>query len=301
MTAEMLASLHLGLAAAKVLGEPAIATAADLMQQIGHTHLLRQEYRNAEHYVHSAHIAYLQAGGDQKSGIASCLHTGARILVATGNTQMGIDSHERALSLVREIGEAGLEIFFLFRAGEAYQKAFEYARAGSYYHQALVLSRAQGDEWAEATILQLLGSLSFSRERVDEARTFAEDALWKYAGQLAVGGVGEVCALLCEIEAEAGDLWKAKQYARQAIRFCGRAGASLSEATALCVLARILERDGRRDGAIEALERARSLLFEQDADRAGQVASELDRLRVEIDLPVARSDSPVVDRKPELR
>lgn len=301
MIAQMLAVLGLGLTAAKALGEPAAEAAADLMQQIGHTHLLRQQYRQAEHFVHSAHIAYLQAGGDQRSGIASCLHTGARILVATGNIQMGIDSHERALSLIREIGEAGLEIYFLFRAGEAYQKAFDYERAGSYYHKALLLSRAQGDEWAEATILQLLGSLSFSRERVDEARSFAEDSLWKYVGQRAIGGVGEVCALLCEIEAEAGDLWSAKQYARQAIRFCGRVGASLSEATALRVLARILARSGQRDGAIEALERARSLLIEQDADSAGQVASELDRLRAEIHLPVARSDSPVMDRDPEVR
>ncbi|HEX7309346.1 AfsR/SARP family transcriptional regulator [Lentzea sp.] len=300
-TAEMLTVLGLGLVAAKALGADAIATAADLMQQIGHTHLLRQEYRQAERHVHSAHIAYLQAGGDQRSGIASCLHTGARILVDTGSIHMGIDSHERALAIVREIEEVGMEVFFLCRAGEAYQKAFEYERADSYYHQALILSRAQGEEWAEAAALQLLGSLAFSRERVDEARSYAEQALRKYARRRAVGGVGGVCALLCEIEAEAGDLWRAKQYARQAIRFCGSAGASLSEATALRVLSRILERAGQRDGAVEALERARVLLLEQDVDRADQMASELDRLRAEIDLPTSRNDSPVVDHDPEVR
>lgn len=294
LTAEVLSLLHAGLTAAKSLGEQAEAAAADLMQQIGHTYLLRQEYGRAEHYVHSAHVGYLRAGGDQTSGIASCLHTGARILVATGNIPMGIDSHERALVLVRRLGESGLERFFLFRTGEAYQKAFEYERAASYYRQALAL--AQGDEAAEATILQLLGSLSFARERTDEARVFAEDALWKHVRQLTVGGVGEVCALLSEIEVEAGNLWEAKQYARQAIRFCARAGASLSEATALCVLGGILGRADQRDGAVEALERALAILLDMDPDRAEQVAFELRGLCSEIDLPAARTDSPVADR-----
>jgi tetratricopeptide (TPR) repeat protein len=299
LTAEVLSLLHAGLAAARSLGEPAEATAADLMQQIGHTYLQRQEYGRAEHYVHSAHLGYLRAGGDQTSGIAICLHTGARILVETGNIPMGIDSHHRALALVRQIQESGLERIFLFRTGEAYQKAFEYERAYSYYHQALAL--AQGDEASEATILQLLGSLSFARERTDEARVFAEDALWKHARQLAVGGVGEVCALLSEIELEAGNLLKAKQYARQAIRFCGRVGASLSEAAALQVLGRILGLADQRDGAIEALERAQAILLDLNPDRAVLVASELGRLYSEIDLPGARTGSPVVDRDPEVR
>lgn len=301
LTAEVLNLLHAGLAAAKALGEQAEADAADLMQQIGHTYLLRQEYGRAEHYVHSAHLGYLRAGGDQTSGIASCLHTGARILVDTGNIPMGIDSHERALSLVRRLGESGMEKVFRFRTGEAYQKAFEYERAASYYHQALAAARSQGDEASEATSLQLLGSLSFARERTDEARAFAEEALWKHASQLAVGRVGEVCALLSEIELEADNLLKAKQYARQAIRFCSRAGASLSEATALLVLGRTLGQAGQRDGAVEALERAQAILLDVNADRAEHVAAELRQLHAEIDLPAARADSPVVDRDPEVR
>ncbi len=302
LTAEVLSLLHAGLAAAKSLGEPAEAAAADLMQQIGHTYLQRQEYGPAEHYVHSAHVGYLRAGGDQTSGIATCLHTGARILVETGNIPMGIDSHVRALALVRGMEESnrGMEMGFLFRTGEAYQKAFDYERASSCYHQALSLARTQGDEVSEATILQLLGSLSFARERTEEARGFAEDSLWKYARHLVVGGVGEVCALLSQVEAEAGNLLKAKQYARQAIRFCGRVGASLSEATALCVLGRILDRSGQRDGAVEALERAQAILLDLDAPRAEQVAFELRRLHAEIDLPATRTDSPVVDRGPEV-
>lgn len=298
LTAEVLRLLHAGLTAAKSLGEPAEAAAADLMQQIAHTYLQRQEYGRAEHYVHSAHVGYLKAGGDQKSGIATCLHTGARILVDTGNIPMGIDSHLRALALVREIEEdsRGMEMGFLFRTGEAYQKAFEYERASSYYHQALTLARMQGDEVSEATILQLLGSLSFACERTGEARGFAEDSLRKYARHHVVGGVGEVCALLSQIEVEAGDLLNAKQYARKAIQFCGRVGASLSEATALCVLGRILGMSDQRDGAVEALERAQVILLDVDAHRAEQVAAELLRLQAEIDLPTPRIDSLVVDR-----
>ncbi|MDX8053520.1 NB-ARC domain-containing protein [Lentzea sp. BCCO 10_0798] len=303
LTAEVLDLLHAGLAAARSLGKAAEIGAADLMQQIGHTYLLRQEYGRAEHYVHSAHLGYLRAGGNQTSGIAICLHTGARILVATGNIPMGLDSHIRALALVRQLGESGrgLERIFLFRTGEAYQKAFEYEQAASYYHQALSLAQTQGDEASEATILQLLGSLSFARERTAEARAFAEDALRKHARQLAIGRVGEVCALLSQVEAEAGNSLKAKQYARQAIRFCGRAGASLSEATALCVLGRILGQADQRDGAVEALERAEAILLDLDPDRAGQVTSELRHLRAEIDIPAARVHSPVVERGSEVR
>ncbi|MCP2201421.1 transcriptional activator domain-containing protein [Lentzea flava] len=301
LTAEVLNVLHLGLAAAKALGEPAEEDAAGLLQQIGHTYLARQEYGRAEHYVHSAHLAYQRAKGDQTSGVATCLHTGARILVATGNVTMGIDSHERALALVRKIGESGpgMEKVFLYRAGEAYKEAFEYERAASYYHKSLALARDQEDEASEATVLQLLGELSFARERTAEARGFAEAALWKHAGLLAVGRVGEVCALLSQIELEDGNMFEAKQYARKAIQFCGRADAPLSEATALHVLGRVLARDGQRDGAVEALTIAAALLADLQPERGERIAVELRELQREIDLPGARTDSPVVDRRPE--
>lgn len=301
LTAEVLNVLHAGLAGAKALGESAAEDLADLLQQIGHTYLARQEFGRAEHYVHSAHLAYLRAPGDQTPGVATCLHTGARILVATGNVTMGIDSHERALTMVRMIGERGpgMEKVFLYRAGEAYQEAFDYQRAASYYHKSLVLAREQEDEASEATVLQLLGSLSFARERIAEARGFAEAALWKHAGLLAVGRVGEVCALLSEIELEDGKLFEAKQYARKAIQFCGRAGAPLSEATALHVLGRIHAREGLRDGAVEALSLAVALLADLQPERGERIAAELGELQLEIDLPEARKDSPAVKRDTE--
>ncbi|HEX7307285.1 hypothetical protein, partial [Lentzea sp.] len=98
---------------------------------------------------------------------------------------------------------------------------------------------------------------------------------------------------------QAGSLLKAKQYARQAIRFCARAGASLSEATALLVLAKILSIAGQRDGVIEAMERAQSILLDLDPERAGQVAAELRLLSSEIELPEARTGSPVLECDPE--
>jgi tetratricopeptide (TPR) repeat protein len=299
----VLTLLHAGLAAAKALGASAEEDAAGLLQQIGHTYFVRQEYGRAEHHVHSAHLAYLRADGDQTSGIATCLHTGARILVATGNVMMGIDSHERALTLVRKIGErgAGMEKVFLYRAGEAYQEAFEYERAASYYHKSLALARAQEDEASEATVLQLLGSLSFARERTAEARGFAETALQKHAGLLAANRMGEVCALLSQIELEDGNLFEAKQYAHKAVHHSRRAGATLDEATALHVLGRIFAQSGQRDDAAEALTLAAAMLADLQSDRGEQIAAELRELHREIDLPSARVDSPVVDRDPEVR
>lgn len=299
-TLEALNIAHAGLAAAKALGEPAEAEAAVLMHSIGATYLQRQEYGRAEHYVHMAHLGFVRAGGDQTTGIAVCLHTGARILVATGNITMGIDSHERALAMARKVPESGVEQIFLFRAGEAYKHAFDYERAASYYHRALALACAQGDEASEATVLQLLGSLRFAQERTAEARGFAVAALEKHARLLAVGRAGEVCALLSEIESDDGNWLKAKRYARQAIRLCGRAGVPLSEATALLVLGRILARAAQLDGAVEALERAEAIFTDLDHQRSEQIAAELRELQLEPRVPDARTDSPAVGRDAEV-
>ncbi|SMC71099.1 NB-ARC domain-containing protein [Lentzea albidocapillata] len=296
-TVEVLNLLHAGLAAAKFLGASAEEESSALLLQIGFTYLLRQEYGRAEHHVHLAHLGFARAEGDQSLAIATCLHTGARILVATGSIVMGIDSHERALLMLRQSGSEArsMEIGFLYRAGEAYKHAFEYARAASYYHQALALAREVGDEASEATVLHLLGALNFAREHAAEARGFAEASLLKYARLHAVALAGEVCALLSEIELEDGRLFEAKQYARQAIRLCGRAGASLHEATALHVLSRILERVAQFDGAVEALERAHVIFADLDRERAEVIAAELRELQVELALPTARSESPVLE------
>jgi tetratricopeptide (TPR) repeat protein len=248
--------------------------------------------------VHLAHLGFARIEEDRTVAIASCLHTGARILVATGSVLMGIDSHERALALLRQAVPAarGMEIGFLYRAGEAYKNAFEYERAASYFHQALSLARELQDESSGATVLQLLGALSFAQERTAEARGFVEAALHEHARLLAVGKAGEACALLSEIELEAGNLFEAKQYARQAIRLCGRAGASLHEATALHVLSRILGRDAQREGAVEALERACVIFADLDQERARQATAELRELQIELALPAARAGSPALDR-----
>jgi tetratricopeptide (TPR) repeat protein len=296
-TVEVLNLLHAGLAAAKFLGASAEEETSALLLQIGFTYLLRQEYGRAEHHVNLAQLGFARAGGDQSLAIATCLHTGARILVATGSIVMGIDSHERALLMLRKSGSEArsMEVGFLYRAGEAYKNAFEYARAATYYHQALALAREIHDEALEATVLHLLGALSFAREHTAEARGFAEAALFKHARLLAVGLAGEVCALLSEVELEDENLFEAKQYARQAIRLCGRAGASLHEATALHVLSRILEREAWFEGAVEALESARVIFADLDRERAELVAAELRELQSESILPVARSESPVLD------
>ncbi|WP_329789295.1 NB-ARC domain-containing protein [Lentzea sp. DG1S-22] len=297
-TVEVLTLLHAGLAAAKFLGASAEEETSALLLQIGFTYLLRQEYARAEHHVHLAHLGFARAEGDQRIAIAACLHTGARILVATGGVLMGIDSHERALLMLRQSGSPApsMEVHFLYRTGEAYKNAFEYARAASYYHEALALSREIGDEASEATVLHLLGALSFAREHTAEACEFAEASLLKHARLHAVGNAGEVCALLSEVQLDAGRLFEAKQYARQAIRLCGRAGASLHEARALHVLSKTLVRLGRFDGAIEALERAQVIFSDLDPERAELVAEELRGVQAEVALPAARTDSPALDR-----
>ncbi|TWP54358.1 hypothetical protein FKR81_02080 [Lentzea tibetensis] len=286
---DALTLLHAGLAAQDEDEIPV------LQHSIGFTYLQRQQYGLAEHFVHAAHIGFARRGYEK--GIAGCLHTGARILVETGNLALGIDSHERALAAVRRIDEPGLETAFLFRAGEAYQRSMDYARAASYYGQALALAREQQDADAEAKVLYLFGSLSFVRERTAEARDYVTAALAKQAQLYSIGDAGRSCVLLAEIELDAKRFREAKWTARTALRLCVRTGDLLGEATALHVLGRVLRLRPPLDGAIEAFERARAIFVDLlNRERAARISVELEELQVDPGMPGTRCGSPVIER-----
>ncbi|WP_170232307.1 ATP-binding protein [Saccharothrix saharensis] len=292
---EVLALLQAGYAAV-AHEESSIEPQADALQAIATLHLLRRNFAEAEHYAHLAHIKYRLI--EDEVGIAACLHTTARIMVETGNTLMGIDSHERALRVVRRTGETGLEITFLYRAAEAYQKAAEYGKAAAYYREALSLARDLGDTTAEGRVLTLLGSLSFDKEQTAEARDFLYEGLRLLERAHDLGTAAMACHGLARVELEFGRVREAVEYGRQALRLSRRAFDPKVEGDSLETLAEALQRRGHRDAAIEAYEQARDIFDDLDPDRARETRRLLNILVTRtVDLPSVRTDTDVQQQR----
>ncbi|NUT47498.1 MAG: tetratricopeptide repeat protein [Saccharothrix sp.] len=286
---EVLAILQAGYAAVAHDDEN-IEPQADVLQNIALVHLVRRNFAEAEHYTHLAHIKYRLI--DDEIGIAACLHTSARIMVETGNTLMGIDSHERALRAVRRTGESGLEITFLFRAAEAYQRAAEYGKAAAYYREALSLARDLEDAKAEGRVLTFLGSLSFDKEQTAEARDYLHEGLRLLERAHDLSHAATACHLLAQVELECDHLYEAIEYGRQSLRLSRRAFDPKAEGDALETLGAALGRRGRRDAAIEAYEQARDIFDDLDTDRARRIGRTLDELKAQtVELPAVRTDS----------
>ncbi|WP_170155943.1 tetratricopeptide repeat protein [Umezawaea tangerina] len=265
---EALTILHTGLSAA--MSGSDVEYQADALHNIATIKLLRQRFGEAEHHVQLAHVKYAEIGDEV--GIAACLHTGARIMVETGNVVMGIDSHERALRMIRRTREAGLEVTMLYRAAEAYQRAYEYERAASYYRESLHLARDLDDVLAQGRILTLLGSLSFAREQNAEARDHLRAGLALLARVYDIGAAGTACGLLARVELECGNLFEAREYGRQSVRLCKRVFDSRGEADALQNLAVVFRRTARYEAAVEAWEQAKTILDDLDPQRAAEIA-----------------------------
>ncbi|XVS61237.1 ATP-binding protein [Actinosynnema sp. CA-299493] len=265
---------------------------ADALQAIATLHLLRRDFAEAEHYAHLAHIKYRLI--EDEVGIAACLHTTGRIMVETGNTLMGIDSHERALRMVRRTGETGLETTFLYRAAEAYQQATEYGKAAAYYREALALARDLGDTTAEGRVLMLLGSLSFAKEQTAEARDFLHEGLRLLERAHDLGHAAIACYWLSQVELEFGRVREAIGFGRQALRLSRRAFDPKVEGDSLETLGVALRRRGYLDAAVEAYEQARDIFDELDAERARRIRRTLSILATQtVELPTARTDSGV--------
>ncbi|QQQ73674.1 tetratricopeptide repeat protein [Saccharothrix sp. 6-C] len=294
---EVLALLQAGYAAV-AHDESTIEPQADALQAIALLHLLRRNFAEAEHYAHLAHIKYRLI--DDEVGIAACLHTTARIMVETGNTLIGIDSHERALRMIRRTGETGLETTFLYRAAEAYQQATEYGKAAAYYREALSLARDLHDTTAEGRVLTLLGSLSFAKEQTSEARDFLHEGLRLLERAHDLGTAAMACHLLSQVELECDRVREAIEFGRQALRLSRRAFDPKIEGDSLETLAVALRRLGRRDAAVEAYEQARDIFDDLDAERARRIRRTLDIFITQtVEPPVARADSDAQSRPSE--
>ncbi|MEU3650051.1 NB-ARC domain-containing protein [Lentzea sp. NPDC034063] len=294
---EALALMQFGLAAAASAGA---VHEAGVRHTIALAHLLRQEFALAQQHLHMAHAQFADTADD--IGLAMCLETGARIMLATGNVLTAIDSHERALSLIRSKGQASMEAAFLCNAGQAYNAAGAFDQAEIYYREALSLGSRSGDIARCGRALLLLGSLVFDQGRMDEAEMFLHVALSQLSKIHDLGAVGRTMDLLSQIEFDRAQIFEATQYARQAVKLCRRASDRSEEAEALITLGRILALTARYDGAAEAWEHAKAIYDDLEPSQAASLADALhdlgSRLRAANEVTMTTPRGEVAPRHP---
>ena len=287
MHTTVLANLALALESAVASGSPQAEAMA--LNSIGHVHLARQEYGLAEDHFTRAYRKFLEVRDEV--GMAVSLHNGARVLVGIGNVVMGIDSHARALRMIRTTGNKATEVVFLHRMGEAYRRALDFDQAAFYYRQSLELAEALDDLRGQGVCLVELAALYYERGNPRAAREYCARMLAGAERTHDVSTAGKACNVLAAVEFDAGNAFEAKQYARKAAQLCRRVYDAKGEATALDVLARLLRRAAQHDGAREAWERSKTIF--QDLSMAVQ-AEEIGRELVDL-------DSNVLDSVPKSR
>ncbi|NUT94429.1 MAG: tetratricopeptide repeat protein [Saccharothrix sp.] len=285
---DSLALLHLG------LDVPGASTEeqADTLYNIAQICLERWKLGEAEHHVRLAHAKYAEIGDEV--GIAACLLADAQIRIGTGDLDMAVEGHERALRAVRGTGERGLEAVFLYRTGEAHQRGGALERAATYYRESLALARDLGDLTAQGRALVLLGTLSFAREQSAEAHDYLRSGLLLSAQAADVDFAARACWWLSRLEFERGRTAEATAYGRQATRLFRRLANHLGEAEALRTLGAIFRETARYEAAVEALEQATALLEHLDPAQAREAARELSQAEnLLISVPATRRGSPV--------
>jgi tetratricopeptide (TPR) repeat protein/DNA-binding SARP family transcriptional activator len=276
MHTTVLANLALALESAVATGS--IEAEANVLHNIGHVHLVRQEYGLAEECFTNVYRKFLELG--HEVGMAVSLHSGARVLVEIGNVVMGIDSHARALRMIRAAGNKALEMVFLHRMGEAHRRALDFDQAAIFYRESLELAEALGDRREQGVCLVQLAALYYERGDPRAAREYCARMLADAERTHDVPTAGTACNVLAAVEFDAGNDFEAKQYARKAVQLCRRVRDARGEATALDVLARLLRRAAQHDGAKEAWVRAkaifRDLAMTTQVDEIGRELAELD-------------------------
>lgn len=274
----VLANLRLARASAIAEGEVDVDAEAAVIHSMGHVHLVRREYGLAEDCFHHAYRTFLGLGDEV--GMAVMLHSTARLHVDLGNVAMGIDSHQRALRMIRSSGHRAYEAAFLCRMGEAYRRGFDFDQASYYYRESLAIATDLGDLRAQGVALVELGEMAYDQGDSRGAEVYCRRMLTMAEDTQDVGTAGRACAVLAATSLGAGRLFDAKQYARKGVELCSRVANSSGAAVSLDRLAEALKKSGRPLGAIEAWERAIGIYADLDSPRGEEIGRELESLAV---------------------
>lgn len=196
---------------------------------------------------------------------AGRLLSGARALYAHGARHEAVSELERALPILRDLGDRAGEGTALNYLGALYRDLGRHQDAIQAFEQALLIVRASGDSAAEGTTLNNLGALYRESGRHQDAIRLLEQALLirRAVGDLA--GEATTLSNLGALCRELGRPNEAIDRLEQALSISREIGDRLAEGRTLNNLGALYGEVGRPGQAVECLEKALSILHELGA------------------------------------
>jgi CHAT domain-containing protein/tetratricopeptide (TPR) repeat protein len=201
--------------------------------------------------------------------IALCLDRIGSVLDFEGRTAAGMERHERALVLAREIEDRRLGASILASMGLAHWRQSEYTLALGALHQALAIQDELGDDTGRARTLVFIGRVHFKKAEYTEANESyrravailksAEDRRWL---SIALEDLGDLAL-------EQGFFVEALDAYQRALEWRREMGDRAGEVYMLTVVGRGYLGQGAHREALVWFERALAL-SRRIGDRAGQ-------------------------------
>jgi len=210
-----------------------------------------------------AGLTTLGDAGDNK--LKAGLHYGmARVLVATGAANQGIEHYERALALRRVTGERFEQALALHNLGSTQWSLGRNPEALSAYREAMALRKEIADEMGVAYTLFGLASVEYTWGEVEKALLAYEEALGIWRKLKNPRGEADTLNSIGLMYVSLGELRQARSRYAQALGIWRKLGDAVGEAYTLSNLGMVEGAAGKG-----SFEKALAVLREKN-DRRGQ-------------------------------
>ncbi|QTR03928.1 tetratricopeptide repeat protein, partial [Saccharothrix algeriensis] len=254
---------------------------------LGLMHLRQSAFFEARKCFHLAHGIAQQLG--EPRGLASSLHNLARVEVAEGRVDRGVQLYEQVLCIARGSSPMEPEAATWHRLGVLARERRNRVDAAAHLHRALELRVAMNNTTGQADTLVELGELHREQGELHVAEQYVRRAVELHRGTGVREVVARACARLALIRRDRGDVVTATLHARQAVRLYDRIGDSLGKAGALTLLGELRWRARAFAAAEEGWEQAFKIFSDAGDPRAPGLADRLALLGGDRAVPAARS------------
>jgi len=187
------------------------------------------------------------------SARARVLSALAAFQLLQGESVTAIDTANKSLALAESEQSRPELIRSLIVLGDINCSLDDYSRAYSQYDRALGMVREVGDRWHEAKLLSRLGHLAHNRGDLSGADRLLNQSLLLWHAQSHQAGVAGVLQRLAQVELLRGRADRANDYARQSYTLYHKQANLVGEATALQRLGATELQMGHLDKAEQAL------------------------------------------------
>lgn len=189
----------------------------------------------------------LRARAEQNLGILANIQ---------GDLEEALTWYQRSLNAYRECGDDHGRAIAYHNLGMISVDAGSLDWADQYFDHALELADRAGDSFLQGICLVSRAELDVGRQRFENARELAEDALTRF-DQIGAGGAkADAYRVLGMMYRESGRPVQAEARLRSAVSLASAARSALSEAEALHELALLYQTTGRDQPALRALHAA---------------------------------------------